>query len=122
MIQISNLTKAFGSQILFDNVDLQINREEKIGLIGRNGNGKTTLFRIITREEEADSGEIIVPRNYKIGYVRQNLNFKEDSILKEASLGLPREMKDELWLVEKTLFGLGFTKETIYKNPSILSG
>lgn len=122
MIQITNITKAFGSQILFDNIDLQINREEKIGLIGRNGNGKTTLFKIIIGDEEADTGEIIIPRNYKIGYVKQNLDFKEDTILKEASHGLPHNMKDELWLVEKTLFGLGFTKETIYKNPSILSG
>ncbi|MBN2545241.1 MAG: ATP-binding cassette domain-containing protein [Spirochaetes bacterium] len=122
MIQISNLTKTFGPQILFDKVNLQINREEKLGLIGRNGNGKTTLFKIITEEDEADSGDIIIPKNYKIGYVKQDLDFKEETILKEAALGLPSDMKDQLWLVEKTLFGLGFTKETIYKKPSVLSG
>ena len=56
MISFDNVSKSYGSKILFENVTFNINKGERIGLVGRNGNGKTTLMRIITGEEEADSG------------------------------------------------------------------
>ena len=71
MLTITNLNKSFGGQSLFDNISFNINPGEKIGLTGRNGHGKTTLFRMIINEEHPDSGEISIPKNYKIGYVNQ---------------------------------------------------
>ncbi len=54
MIQVSNLSKAYGTQVLFDDVGFTVNAGERIGLVGRNGHGKTTLLRMITGEEKPD--------------------------------------------------------------------
>ena len=69
MIIVNNLSKSFGSQEIFSDISFNINPGEKIGLVGRNGHGKTTLLRMITGEDHPDSGEIVIPKNYRIGYV-----------------------------------------------------
>ena len=63
MLQINNLNKSFGKQEIFDNVTATINSGERVGFVGRNGYGKTTLFRMILDEEHPDSGNISVPRD-----------------------------------------------------------
>ncbi|MDY6843819.1 MAG: ATP-binding cassette domain-containing protein [Thermodesulfobacteriota bacterium] len=122
MIRIENLTKSFGSQCLFEGVNFKINSRERVGLVGRNGHGKTTLFRLIIGEERPDGGSIVIPRNYRIGYVRQHLEFSEDTILKEGMKGLPEEERDHYWKVEKILAGLGFSASDMKKPPEELSG
>ena len=122
MIQVTNLSKSFGSQLLFDSVSFSISPKERIGLVGRNGHGKTTLFRIIIGEEQADSGEISIPRNYRIGYVTQQLLFSEHTVLAEACRGLPEHLHGETWMAEKILSGLGFTKQDMDRNTSEFSG
>ena len=64
MIKAINLSKSFGMQLIFDNASFNLNRGEHAGLTGRNGHGKTTLYRLITGEEQPDSGEISIPKNY----------------------------------------------------------
>jgi len=56
MINIESISKIFGKQVLFENASLQINSGEKIGLVGRNGHGKTTLLKMLTNIEEPDQG------------------------------------------------------------------
>ena len=90
MIKVINLSKSFSTQLLFDSVSFSINQKERIGLVGRNGHGKTTLLRIIIGEEQADSGEIAIPRNYRIGYVTQQLLFSEQTVLAEACREIER--------------------------------
>jgi len=84
MITIENLTKSFGAQVLFENIGFKLNHRERVGLVGRNGHGKTTLFRIIAGEDGADSGNVLIPKNYRLGYIRQHLDFKEDTVLAEG--------------------------------------
>lgn len=122
MIMINNLSKAYADQELFDNVSFQINNSEKVGFIGRNGYGKTTMLRMLTGKEEHDAGDISFPNNYHIGYVEQHINFKAETIIDEACLGLPDEQKHDRWRAEKILSGLGFTNDAFEKSPSILSG
>lgn len=77
MITILNLHKQFGGKIIFKDCSLQIGPKDRIGLIGPNGSGKTTFFKIILGEESIDEGEIQVSKNIKIGYLPQevtNLN------------------------------------------------
>jgi ATP-binding cassette subfamily F protein 3 len=81
MIRAENLTKSFGGRVLFDRLDFTLNSRERLGLVGRNGHGKTTLFRIIAGEERPDSGTLIVPKHYRIGYLRQVLEFTRPTIL-----------------------------------------
>lgn len=122
MINIENLTKAYGSQLLLDGVNLKINSRERVGIIGRNGHGKTTLFRLIKGIEHPDDGVITIPRHYRIGYVLQHLDFTEDTILKEGMLGLPEEEREHFWKVEKILGGLGFSTTDMQRHPSEFSG
>ncbi|MBN2184519.1 MAG: ABC-F family ATP-binding cassette domain-containing protein [Candidatus Krumholzibacteriota bacterium] len=122
MIIVENISKSYGSQELFRKTGFKLNSRERLGLVGRNGDGKTTLFRLITGEEEADSGIITVPKGYTIGHVRQETDFTKDTVLGEGCEGLAEREKDHFWKVEKVLFGLGFSAEDLKKHPSELSG
>lgn len=122
MIRVENLKKSFGSQVLFDSASFKLNSKERIGLVGRNGHGKTTLFRLITGEEAPDAGTITVPRRYRIGYVHQEPAFTKDTVLKEGMTGLSREEQDHHWKVEKVLAGLGFSKRDLQRHPQEFSG
>ena len=70
-ITLSAIKKSFGGFEVLQNASLELIRGEKVGLIGRNGSGKTTIFRLITGAEEPDSGAISIARNATIGYIEQ---------------------------------------------------
>jgi len=122
MIVVDNLSKSYGKQGLFDSVSFKVNRKERVGVVGRNGHGKTTLFRMITGEEEPDAGTITKPRKYRIGYVEQRMRFTEATVLAEGARALPPDAPNEIWRVEKVLTGLGFDAADLEKRPSELSG
>ncbi len=122
MITINNLCKSYGTRVLFDNLTFNVGRGEKVGLVGRNGYGKTTLLKMIVGEAEYDSGEIQIPKNYKIGYLKQHLDFKHKTIIEEVASVLPKEETDNSWKAEKVLFGLGFSKQDLQKDPVLFSG
>ncbi len=88
MIRIDAVSKRHGAQILFLEASAAVNRGEKIGLVGPNGSGKTTVFRLITREEEPDGGQIAIDRGVAIGYFSQDIGeMKEQSVLDAALYG-----------------------------------
>lgn len=122
MISVDNLSKSFGASVLFQNVSFKINRRERVGLVGRNGHGKTTLFRILAGLEEADSGHIAVPKNYRIGYVKQTIDFTGETVFQEGIRGLPENEASHHWKVEKILAGLGFAPADLKRSPLDLSG
>lgn len=122
MIQLINISKNFAKQELFSNLSLRLNSGNKVGLVGRNGSGKSTLFKIILGEETPDSGEVIIPKGYRIGALKQYLEFSESTLREEAALALEEDMKYDLYRVEKILFGLGFTQEDLEKDPLSFSG
>jgi ATP-binding cassette, subfamily F, member 3 len=122
MIAAENLTKSYGGQILFDGISFKINSRERVGLVGRNGHGKTTLFRILVGEEEFDGGALAVPKGYRIGHVQQQIAFTRPTVLEEGMLGLPPNKADHHWEVEKILAGLGFDPKDMQRAPSEFSG
>jgi len=122
MLKISGLSKSYGAQDLFNRVNLQMNAGERLGLVGRNGHGKSTLFRLILGQEEADEGGIGVPKGYKIGHLEQHLNFTQYTVLDEACQGLPPDEWEATYKAEKILSGLGFSEEDFYKPPQQFSG
>ncbi|MHB8524162.1 MAG: ABC-F family ATP-binding cassette domain-containing protein [Limisphaerales bacterium] len=71
MLTLSGISKAYGGRVLFDDVSLQVNREDRLGLVGPNGAGKSTLLSLILGESSADAGEITRERNVTLGYLPQ---------------------------------------------------
>jgi ATP-binding cassette subfamily F protein 3 len=122
MIKVSNLSKSFGDQLLFDELSLDVGRRERLGLVGRNGHGKTTLFRLILGEILPDAGTITVPKRYRIGHLDQTIAFRRGTVLEEAATAMPRDRRDQLWNAEKILFGLGFTSTDMNRAPQEFSG
>ncbi|WP_294962844.1 ATP-binding cassette domain-containing protein [Sulfurimonas sp.] len=122
MIQLNNISKSYSSQELFSNLNFKLNSGNRVGLVGRNGSGKSTLFKLILAEESADGGEIIIPKNYKIGTLKQHLTFSESTLREEAALALEEDMKYDVYRVEKILFGLGFVQDDLEKDPLSFSG
>jgi len=122
MISIKNISKQYSTRDLFVDVSFDVQAGEKVGLVGRNGHGKTTLFRIITGEEEPDEGEVFMPKNYSIGYLDQHLKFTRPTVLEEGCMGLGPDDIGAEWKVEKILSGLGFSEEDFHRNPSEFSG
>jgi ATPase subunit of ABC transporter with duplicated ATPase domains len=88
MISISNLGKSFGDRTLFAGVSLQLNRGERYGLVGANGSGKTTLLNILAGEMDATEGHVSVPKDARLGVLRQDRFRHEDQrILDVAMMG-----------------------------------
>jgi len=86
MIVISKLSKNYGRKTLFEDVSLNINSQEKIGLLGPNGTGKSTLFAMILGEVEPSSGEIQINKNIRIGYLPQESGFHSQRTVLEELL------------------------------------
>ncbi|MBN2655046.1 MAG: ABC-F family ATP-binding cassette domain-containing protein [Nitrospirae bacterium] len=124
MLKVNGLKKSYGSQIIFDGVTFSLNKGERVGVVGRNGHGKTTLFKIILGQEYADEGVVSVPDGYRIGHLSQHIHFTESSVLAECCLGLPNndDGRDESYRAEKILSGLGFADAEFSINPYQLSG
>ncbi len=124
MLQVTNIEKSYGKQVLFDGVSFTINPRERVGLVGRNGHGKSTLFRMILGEEHQDSGTITIPSGYTIGHLSQHIHFTEPTVLQEACLALPvnEDHMEETYKAEAILHGLGFAADDFSRPPSSLSG
>ena len=106
IINIEHIEKIFGDKVIFDDASLGIQQGDKIGIIGINGTGKSTLLRIIAGEEEPDRGEVIRQNGLKILYLPQNPEFPREGTL--ASYVLKGDPQTD-WQVESYLNILGIT-------------
>lgn len=122
MLKVENLSVSFGKQDVFSDVSFILNDKEKLGLIGRNGCGKTTLLKIIAGELEPTGGTVSVSKGYTIGYLKQHLQFTENNIVDEVCLALPDYKQYNTWEAEKILMDLEFSIEDLNKNPNEFSG
>lgn len=81
-LDVQNLTKRFGAQVLFENISFSIAEGQKVGLIARNGTGKSTLMSVLMDKEGYESGSIIYRRDLKLGFLEQSPQFDpEESVL-----------------------------------------
>ena len=83
-IDIQNLTKSFGAQVLFENISFSIAEGQRVGFVAKNGTGKSTLLSVLTGKEGYDSGKIICKRDLKIGYLEQSPQFDPDESVLDA--------------------------------------
>jgi ATP-binding cassette subfamily F protein 3 len=122
MIQADQLQLGYGGQQILDGVSFSIQKGERCGLIGRNGAGKSSLFRLIIGSEKADEGTLSIPKGYRIGHLQQHIHFTKQNIVDEAALGLRDDDKDSIYKAEKLLMGLGFSQQQFSQSPSSFSG
>ena len=83
-LDVQNLTKRFGAQVLFDNISFSIAEGQKVGLVARNGTGKSTLMSVLMDKEGHESGDIIYRRDLKVGYLEQSPKFNPEESVLEA--------------------------------------
>lgn len=83
-LRVEHLTKTYGEKTLFKDANFIINEHDRIGLIGTNGSGKTTLLNAISGIDPADSGELVMPNDYRIGYLKQMPDLDETKTIMDA--------------------------------------
>ncbi|MDD4184331.1 MAG: ABC-F family ATP-binding cassette domain-containing protein, partial [Candidatus Izemoplasmatales bacterium] len=88
IIRVNELKKTFGGSLLFDHVSFQLNDRDKVALIGDNGVGKSTLLRMLIKEEAPDSGDLFIFGNARAGYLSQDVLEKNDNTLIEEMLSV----------------------------------
>ena len=98
-MQIKNLSMSFNTQELFSNINLHINENDKVGIVGVNGAGKTTFFKIVMGILEPDTGKIILENNARVEWLPQIIDEDEKSkdmtVLEFLSLGRPIDKLNE---------------------------
>ena len=106
MFSITGLDYAYGSQIIFADADLKVENGWKVGLIGPNGCGKTTLFRLLTGREHSDVGEINFPTGIRLGYFDQKVGEMGGCDVVEQAVrcaGRVAVLRDEMEVLEHDL-------------------
>ena len=111
MVEIKGLTHRFGSQLLFEDVNLKLNSHNRYGLIGANGAGKSTFLKILSSQVEHTSGDIIIESGKKIGVLGQDQFAFENFTLKDAVLWGNKRLYDAIKEKEKLYLSEEFTDE-----------
>ncbi len=121
VLSVNEISKSFDKTILFDDISFEVFKGDKIGFIGKNGIGKSTLFKILVNKAKADSGTFQIGHHVTKGYYDQDLQNIEDSntLLEEMQVSLP--LADETDL-RKYLGSFLFTGDDVFKEIRILSG
>ena len=110
ILNIEHISKIFGEKVIFDDVSYGIQEGEKIGVIGINGTGKTTLLKLIAGEEEADEGQIIKQNGIRIAYLPQSPTFPKDAtVLSYVNEGIGENDWTAKSEVKSALTKLGIT-------------
>lgn len=121
MIRITDLNKSYGSQVLFQDVNLRLEENEKIGLIGRNGSGKSTFLNMLLDRDDDQNGALSIPKTLTISSLEQHLDFEHDTLLGQVCSALPAGSEHDDWKAKSLLMGLGFTESGFSKHPSSFS-
>ncbi|WP_410985180.1 ribosomal protection-like ABC-F family protein [Bacillus cereus] len=103
---VNNITKSFGGNIIFENISLEIKTGERIGLVGRNGSGKTTIFQLLTGTENVDAGAIHMKKGTRIGHVAQIPKFADEKTVYDvlsAAFVKEKELETEMRSLEKRM-------------------
>ncbi|MDZ4621675.1 ABC-F type ribosomal protection protein [Bacillus cereus] len=103
---VNNVTKSFGGNTIFENISLEIKNGERVGLVGRNGSGKTTIFGLLTGMESLDAGAIHMKKGTRIGHVAQIPKFDEVMTVYDvlsSAFKVEKELEKEMHALEKNM-------------------
>ena len=102
LLSVSKLNKFFGERCLFENVSFSVDSNDKIGLIGANGTGKTTLFKMLLECDTHDGGDIFIPKTTSFGYLEQHIGNDSDKNVYDELLSVFSDIKE----IEESIFAL----------------
>lgn len=94
MLNVHNLSVAFGGEYLFEEISFRLNGGDRVGLIGKNGAGKSTMLKLLAKEMPLDEGAIATEKNIKIGFLKQDIDFEEGRSVLEESYQAFSEIKE----------------------------
>src|SRR5690606_27545878 len=94
MVNISNLSISFQGEYLFEDITFMLGAGDRIGLIGKNGAGKSTMLKILSKEMEPDSGQIAADKNLSIGFLKQDIDFIVGRTVLEEAYQAFQEIKE----------------------------
>ncbi|PYS74543.1 MAG: multidrug ABC transporter ATP-binding protein, partial [Acidobacteria bacterium] len=123
LFRLSEVHKSYGVQDVLRGTTLQINAGEHVGLVGRNGAGKSTIFRLVRGEESADKGEVIKARGIRLGLLDQHVHFEPGSTVHESALaafGHLQQIEHEMHELEHRMADAGSELEKILERYSDL--
>src|SRR5438876_1300536 len=123
LFRLADVYKSYGTQDVLRGASLQVNPGEHVGLVGRNGAGKTTVFRLINGEETADKGEVIRARGMRLGLLAQHIHFEAGSTVHESALaafGHLQQIEHEMHELEHCMAEAGDDLEKILERYSDL--
>lgn len=114
ILSVENLTKSYGDRMLFADITFGVNEGDKIGVVARNGTGKTTMLRIIAGDESADSGSVVCRNGLRIGYLPQEPYFAPGATVRSAAMeALPQTSRlDDPEAIMRLLASLGLDEES----------
>ncbi len=103
-LQIENLTKSFGSLVLYENVDFELSEGQKVAIVAKNGAGKSTLLNIIAGKDTADAGKITFRNNLRVSFLEQTPMYDPESTVYDAFMAVENSLKefhsDDWWRYE----------------------
>ena len=94
MLNVHNLSVAFGGEYLFEEISFRLNGGDRVGLIGKNGAGKSTMLKLLAKEMPLDEGAIATEKNIRIGFLKQDIDFEEGRTVLEESYQAFSEIKE----------------------------
>mgnify|MGYP004461305245 CR=1 FL=1 len=97
------MKKYYGANLIFEDINFDVKSKERVAIVGRNGCGKSSIFKIIVNKENQDKGELLIRKNLKIGYLEQIPEFENYKVKEILNLGFPHliELEEKLRLLEK---------------------
>jgi len=123
LFRLSDVQKSYGTHDILRGVSLQINPGEHVGLVGRNGAGKTTIFRLVSGEETPDKGDVVRARGVRLGLLAQHVHFEPGTTVHESALaafGRLQQIEHEMHELEHRMAEVGADLEKVLERYSDL--
>ncbi|HSQ87568.1 ATP-binding cassette domain-containing protein, partial [Romboutsia sp.] len=121
-LEVKNLEKYYGSNLIFKDINFDIKSKERVAIIGRNGCGKSSIFKIIVNKENKDRGDILIRKGLKIGYLEQIPEFENYKVREILNLGFPdlMDIEEKLRELESKMQSMDYDINNILEKYSNL--
>src|SRR5690625_665055 len=111
-MQINNVSKSFGAEIILENISLEVKSKDRIAIVGRNGSGKSTLLKIMSGILAYDSGELMQPNNVRVGFLPQHTGLESTKTIWDEMLEVFSDLLQQRKEIEALAIQMASTLDT----------